>query len=221
MSYTLHRFGLTLIELVLVTAIIALLAGIIWSVLAPARERSRQAVCISNLTQLGHAYRMYRDDWDGIEPSKGLALEYWEIGLPPERPPLKSLEPYLKSKEIWHCPSCFLLPDPHRCKAPNHYWAHYITHRDFENPDPYEPRVPYDMWFPFGILNSSPISFKRMIALVPDWPILLCDTHHYFYHPPGEIWYDRLYFGVIASDYSVRRFRRSEYLLRLYQELNL
>jgi prepilin-type N-terminal cleavage/methylation domain-containing protein len=54
--------GLTLIELVVVCAIIAMLVGIVWVVMAPAREKARQAVCISNLTQIGHAFRMYRDD---------------------------------------------------------------------------------------------------------------------------------------------------------------
>jgi type II secretory pathway pseudopilin PulG len=74
--------GLTLIELVIVCAIIAVLVGIVWVVMAPAREKARQAVCISNLTQIGHAFRMYRDDWDGVEPQKGRQLEYWELGLP-------------------------------------------------------------------------------------------------------------------------------------------
>jgi len=100
----LRLHALTLIELVIVCAIIAVLVGIVWVVMAPAREKARQAVCISNLTQIGHAFRMYRDDWDGVEPQKGVQLEYWEVGLPPEKPPLKTLRPYLKEDSLWLCP---------------------------------------------------------------------------------------------------------------------
>jgi prepilin-type N-terminal cleavage/methylation domain-containing protein len=46
------RLGLTLIELLLVIGIIAVLAGIIWCVFAPVRERARQAVCLGNLRQV-------------------------------------------------------------------------------------------------------------------------------------------------------------------------
>ena len=54
--------------------------GIVWVVMAPAREKARQAVCLSNLTQIGHAFRMYRDDWDGVEPQKRSAVGVLAIG---------------------------------------------------------------------------------------------------------------------------------------------
>jgi Tfp pilus assembly protein PilE len=46
------RSALTLIELVVVGAIIVVLVGIVWVLMAPSREKARQAVCISNLPRL-------------------------------------------------------------------------------------------------------------------------------------------------------------------------
>lgn len=62
------RSGFTLIELLVVIAIIAILAGILFPVFASAKERGRQAKCLSNLKQLTGAFLMYVDDNDGRVP---------------------------------------------------------------------------------------------------------------------------------------------------------
>ena len=68
------RRGFTLIELLVVITIIAVLVAILLPLLLSARERARQATCMSNLSQMSKAERLYADDHDGFLTSNNFAV---------------------------------------------------------------------------------------------------------------------------------------------------
>ena len=97
--------GFSLMELLVVIAIIAILAAILFPVFGPAREKARQTQCMSNLHQLGTAFGLYAEDYDGYWPSPGgLAgdYNYWDQSGE------GGLTTYLKNHgigSVWCCPN--------------------------------------------------------------------------------------------------------------------
>src|SRR5262245_2413112 len=107
--------GFTLIELLVVIAIIAILAAILFPVFAQARERARSATCTSNLKQIGNAFLMYLQDYDGSAPTNcGRAPQVPGADDGTDKYLISSawpgwisnvLRPYEKSPDIYFCPS--------------------------------------------------------------------------------------------------------------------
>jgi len=61
----------TLIELLIVIAIISILSAILFPVFAKARSSARRTACLSNVKQIGTAIGMYTSDYDGAFPNTG------------------------------------------------------------------------------------------------------------------------------------------------------
>lgn len=100
----------TLIELLIVIAIIAILAAILFPVFAQAREKARQSACAANLKQIGLAYFQYTQDYDEVTPAAIVAPSrypsVWATAPYVYGVSLGSLlYPYTKSTQVWRCPS--------------------------------------------------------------------------------------------------------------------
>jgi prepilin-type N-terminal cleavage/methylation domain-containing protein/prepilin-type processing-associated H-X9-DG protein len=147
------RRGFTLIELLVVIAIIAILAAILFPVFARAREKARQASCVSNLKQLGLALMSYCTDYDGCYPDSRDApppmawpypntpgvyraadhITYYAIRLYSDNSKTTLagigavLNPYTKNAQVFICPSD---PKDNRWidgpQRGSYYWRHAL-----------------------------------------------------------------------------------------------
>jgi prepilin-type N-terminal cleavage/methylation domain-containing protein len=94
------RKAFTLIELLVVIAIIAILAAILFPVFSQAREKARQATCLSYKKNIGTAWSMYAQDYDERLP---LFVVFnvpgggWGTHV--------ILQPYCRNRQIFSCPT--------------------------------------------------------------------------------------------------------------------
>jgi prepilin-type N-terminal cleavage/methylation domain-containing protein len=94
------RSAFTLIELLVVIAIIAILAAILFPVFAQAREKARQATCVSNIKQLGLAFLQYNQDWDEMMPiGNNYGGNTGGLGWAGQ------IYPYIKNVDVFVCPN--------------------------------------------------------------------------------------------------------------------
>ena len=102
------RSAFTLIEILVVIAIIAILAAILFPVFARARENARRTSCASNLKQIGLGLLQYTQDFDekmpfsffGAAGDSDAANYKW----------MDAIFPYVRSEQLFDCPSDALSP---------------------------------------------------------------------------------------------------------------
>ncbi len=95
--------GMTLIELMVVIAIIGVLAALVFPMLSRAKESSRRARCATNLMQFGTAFQLYANDNNGFAPRSWWGVRYGGYKEGDLRDPVYT---YVnKSWQVYYCPS--------------------------------------------------------------------------------------------------------------------
>ncbi len=108
----------TLIDLLVVIAIIAVLMAILMPALNRARDQAKRLHCINNVKQLTFAWILYKDDNDdkmvGGLPQRG-SIDAWMLSPRGNNPdPIEQckeglrqgkLYPYVKNVDVYRCPS--------------------------------------------------------------------------------------------------------------------
>src|SRR5438876_2719049 len=97
MQRSVKQKAFTLIELLVVIAIIAILAAILFPVFAQARDKARQASCLSNEKQIGYALMMYKQDYD-----ETWCLVFSQPGKPVGWPSPPFSTRYRKDEILWY-----------------------------------------------------------------------------------------------------------------------
>lgn len=101
--------GFTLIEILVVIAILAVLAAILFPVFARTRENARRASCQSNLRQIGLGMLQYCGDYDDklVRSWYGNGSGSYSGGsnATDRYKWMDAIQPYLKSEQVFNCPS--------------------------------------------------------------------------------------------------------------------
>ena len=89
------HIGVTFLQVVVVLAIIAFVAAVLFPVFQKVRENPHHGSCASNMKQLGLAMTQYEQDADGTFPAGINSAGNGWAG---------EIYPFVKSLEVYHCP---------------------------------------------------------------------------------------------------------------------
>ncbi|MDF2439224.1 MAG: hypothetical protein JWN98_208, partial [Abditibacteriota bacterium] len=174
------RRAFTLIEILIVVAIIGIVAAILLPIFSSVRERTRTTTCTSNLRQIGLALQLYTNDYRGFYPHIGLSANP-DCTLWADR-----IYPYLKAADVLHCPSYPAGDYRPGCPPTESFGGE--EHR-FDGS--------YDLNYPFGSFEYDVAARKRRMTMRaralhtvrvrrPSSTILVLDGDGYFVNPGSQ-----------------------------------
>jgi prepilin-type processing-associated H-X9-DG protein len=172
-----------------VIAIIAILAAILFPVFAQAREKARQAACLSNGKQMGTAISMYATDYDDTAipvwyRRNGSAVAWW----------FQLTDPYTKNRGVLSCPSDVTsLPNnyPNILGLDPSYQLSYGYNciRDDKAPGGFTNPINYDGVCTFDgpdANNGGKFGIPLAEMQSPSELIILSETSNFNYHFAGD-----------------------------------
>ncbi len=153
------RRAFSLVEVLIVGAIVAILAAIVFVASGPAREKARQAHCITNLRQIYQSIQMYSADHSESPRLPGTDLAIF--------PSVQALQAYLKDWSILYCPD---FPNDRQQPWGSSYVWQIMAFRQSMRDD--------KAWFEDRLRDLS--------AKESSYPIVYCTMHDVMYYYPRE-----------------------------------
>jgi prepilin-type N-terminal cleavage/methylation domain-containing protein len=160
--------GFTLVELLVVIAVIAILAGLLLPALSRAREVGKRTSCASNLRQINLAIRFYANDYSDSLPvlpspnpyPNGVGAYYKQL----VKGYLRLTGPPLPNEKVFICPS-----DPIICTQLGHAYTSY-TFNGYEVGPGALPRITGQK---LGAIKSP-----TKAVLAGEWPAFFGGSWH-------------------------------------------
>ena len=161
------KAAFTLIELLVVMAIIAILTALLLPALGAAKDRARNATCISNLKQWGVTWRLYADD-NNDNFMNGTLTEWprgeWVLAFTngyPQKPPLLLCPKATDRRGPGNGESHTTSTDPNAVD-----YGGPTTCYDFPIPDPTAPTLPLTASYGLNnwVYNPDTNNIQRRIA---------------------------------------------------------
>ena len=139
-----ERRGFTLVEILVVIAIVSLLAAILFPAFARSRENARRASCQSNLRQMGLVLGQYLQDYDETYPNVLFGTPTAANNYSGDYRWMDAVYPYIKNTQVFSCPSASHLK--YTPNTPDEYGSYAYNSAYFLDGSPDEQTPPCSKW---------------------------------------------------------------------------